>query len=168
MKRRIFLQYLQQHDCYLIREGGNHSWWGNPTKNRRSSVPRTPKSMIFSPKRFVRIWTFPNQPKHKVHRTPETRQPPETVGGGLRLVAYASESAPTLPFFNLPARGRLFYSSRAKDSMSTQRIAARCRLVSFAGSPMSSISSRSPSGTVPKRISSASTISCCLEAMRPS
>ena len=131
----------------------------------------TPKSMIFSPKRFVRIWTFPNQPKHKGHRTPETRQAPESVGGG----------APTLPFLffrlypvnlahpaNLVPLFRLSYNSRAKDSISTQRIAARCRLVSLAGSPMRSISSRSPSGTVPKRISSASAISCCLEAMSPS
>jgi hypothetical protein len=28
------------------------------------------------------------------------RQAQESVGGGLRLVAYASESAPTLPFFS--------------------------------------------------------------------
>jgi len=23
-----------------VREGGRHSWWGNPANNRRSSVPR--------------------------------------------------------------------------------------------------------------------------------
>jgi mRNA interferase HicA len=40
VKRRIFLQHLQKHGCHLIREGGNHSWWGNPAKNKRSSVPR--------------------------------------------------------------------------------------------------------------------------------
>ena len=40
MKRRELLRHLQQHGCALIREGGNHSWWGNAAKNRRSSVPR--------------------------------------------------------------------------------------------------------------------------------
>ena len=28
------------HGCDLIREGGNHSWWGNPELNNRSAVPR--------------------------------------------------------------------------------------------------------------------------------
>jgi len=40
MKRRELLRHLQQHGCELIREGGNHSWWGNPEKNKRSAVPR--------------------------------------------------------------------------------------------------------------------------------
>lgn len=40
MKRRALIQHLTQHGCSLIREGGNHSWWGNPAKNRRSAVPR--------------------------------------------------------------------------------------------------------------------------------
>jgi len=40
MKRRDFVRHLSAHGCRLIREGGNHSWWGNPGKNRRSSVPR--------------------------------------------------------------------------------------------------------------------------------
>ncbi|MBX9681690.1 MAG: type II toxin-antitoxin system HicA family toxin [Gemmataceae bacterium] len=34
------IRHLRQHGCTLIREGGNHSWWGNPQNNRRSSVPR--------------------------------------------------------------------------------------------------------------------------------
>ena len=28
------------HGCLLLREGGNHSWWLNPSLNRRSAVPR--------------------------------------------------------------------------------------------------------------------------------
>ena len=40
MKRKELLQHLKQHGCELIREGGRHSWWGNPAKNRRSSIPR--------------------------------------------------------------------------------------------------------------------------------
>lgn len=40
MKREALLRYLRQHGCELVREGGRHSWWGNPETNRRSSVPR--------------------------------------------------------------------------------------------------------------------------------
>jgi mRNA interferase HicA len=40
MKRRDFVRHLSEHGCVLIREGGNHSWWGNPSKKRRSAVPR--------------------------------------------------------------------------------------------------------------------------------
>ncbi len=40
MKRRALIQHLTQNGCNLIREGGNHSWWGNPAKNRRSAIPR--------------------------------------------------------------------------------------------------------------------------------
>lgn len=40
MKRSEFLKWLRQHGCELIREGGSHSWWGNPARNLRSSVPR--------------------------------------------------------------------------------------------------------------------------------
>jgi mRNA interferase HicA len=40
MKRSEFLRHLRTHGCVLIREGANHSWWGNPSANRRSSVPR--------------------------------------------------------------------------------------------------------------------------------
>jgi mRNA interferase HicA len=40
MKRRDLLRHLQQKGCVFIREGGRHSWWGNPAQNRRSSIPR--------------------------------------------------------------------------------------------------------------------------------
>ncbi|MGA2052014.1 MAG: type II toxin-antitoxin system HicA family toxin [Opitutales bacterium] len=40
MKRRELLRHLHAHGCSLIREGGNHSWWGNQAKNKRSAVPR--------------------------------------------------------------------------------------------------------------------------------
>ena len=40
MKREALLRYLRQQGCELIREGGRHSWWGNPMSNRRSAVPR--------------------------------------------------------------------------------------------------------------------------------
>jgi len=40
MKRTELLKHLREQGCVFIREGGSHSWWGNPTQNRRSSVPR--------------------------------------------------------------------------------------------------------------------------------
>ena len=39
MKRRELLRHLQQHGCSLLREGSRHSWWTNPAKKRRSTVP---------------------------------------------------------------------------------------------------------------------------------
>jgi mRNA interferase HicA len=40
MTRREFLRHLHEQGCVLIREGSRHSWWLNPTQNKRSSVPR--------------------------------------------------------------------------------------------------------------------------------
>lgn len=40
MKRGDVLRHLKQHGCYLVREGANHSWFGNAKTGRRSSVPR--------------------------------------------------------------------------------------------------------------------------------
>lgn len=40
MKRADLLKHLRESGCVFVREGGRHSWWLNPTQNRRSSVPR--------------------------------------------------------------------------------------------------------------------------------
>lgn len=40
MKRRDLIRFLESHGCELLREGGRHSWWHNPSQNRRSAVPR--------------------------------------------------------------------------------------------------------------------------------
>lgn len=40
MKRRDLLAHLTSHGCSLLREGARHSWWHNPTLNKRSAVPR--------------------------------------------------------------------------------------------------------------------------------
>jgi predicted RNA binding protein YcfA (HicA-like mRNA interferase family) len=39
VKRRALVHHLEQHDCRLLREGGNHSIFVSPT-GRTSSVPR--------------------------------------------------------------------------------------------------------------------------------
>ena len=31
---------MVDYGCELVREGGNHSWWGNTALNQRSAVPR--------------------------------------------------------------------------------------------------------------------------------
>ena len=40
MKRRDLIRHLTKHGCELLREGGRHSWWHNPSLNTRTAVPR--------------------------------------------------------------------------------------------------------------------------------
>jgi mRNA interferase HicA len=40
MKREALVRHLRRNGCQLLREGGRHSWWHNPTQNKRSAVPR--------------------------------------------------------------------------------------------------------------------------------
>ena len=40
MKRRDLIRHLEFHGCKLLREGGKHSWWHNPSQNKRSAIPR--------------------------------------------------------------------------------------------------------------------------------
>ena len=40
MKKNALLKHLRSHGCSLKREGGRHSWWHNPGKNKRTAVPR--------------------------------------------------------------------------------------------------------------------------------
>ncbi|HAT49371.1 MAG: type II toxin-antitoxin system HicA family toxin [Nitrospirae bacterium] len=40
MKRSELVRYLRSQGCELLREGGRHSWWWNPSENRRSAIPR--------------------------------------------------------------------------------------------------------------------------------
>jgi mRNA interferase HicA len=41
-ERIKFLKYLRNNNCYLLREGGRHSWYQNKSNNQRSAVPRHP------------------------------------------------------------------------------------------------------------------------------
>ena len=40
MKRRNLIRHLEQHGCYLDREGGRHSIYRNPATGRAVAVPR--------------------------------------------------------------------------------------------------------------------------------
>jgi len=42
MKRTELLKHLKKYDCYLIREGGNHSLFYNPNSHKQTAVPRHP------------------------------------------------------------------------------------------------------------------------------
>ena len=35
MKRKELLKYLRNNGCEFLREGGRHSWWHNPTLNKK-------------------------------------------------------------------------------------------------------------------------------------
>ena len=56
MKRRELIRHLNTKGCKLVREGANHSWWENPTLNRRSVVPPTQKSTASSRGKSAGIW----------------------------------------------------------------------------------------------------------------
>ena len=40
MKRRKLIAHLKEHGCKLVREGGKHSFWGNPQTGKHTAVPR--------------------------------------------------------------------------------------------------------------------------------
>ena len=40
MKRRQLLKHLKKHGCELLREGGNHSVYWNPSQRLTTAVPR--------------------------------------------------------------------------------------------------------------------------------
>lgn len=40
MKRRDLIQHLEDHGCQLLREGGKHSLYFNPSNDQTSAVPR--------------------------------------------------------------------------------------------------------------------------------
>ena len=40
MKRNKLIRHLEEHGCYLLREGSNHSLYFNPENHAISTVPR--------------------------------------------------------------------------------------------------------------------------------
>lgn len=59
MKRRDLLRHLQQHGCQLVREGGRHSIYWNPTAQKTSSVPRHSEINNFLAKKICRDLGIP-------------------------------------------------------------------------------------------------------------
>ena len=40
MKRRDLLKYLEEYGCRLLREGGSHTVYYNPSTKQTSTIPR--------------------------------------------------------------------------------------------------------------------------------
>jgi predicted RNA binding protein YcfA (HicA-like mRNA interferase family) len=59
MKRRDLIRHLSQHGCKLVREGGEHSIWGNPSNNRRTSLPRHQEISEFTAIRICKQLEIP-------------------------------------------------------------------------------------------------------------
>ncbi len=59
MKHRELIRHLTAHGCVLVREGSNHSWWGNPANNRRSAVPRHTEINRFLARKICRDLAIP-------------------------------------------------------------------------------------------------------------
>jgi len=59
VKRRELIRHLIAHGCQLVREGSDHSWWGNPALNRRSSVPRHSEVNRFLARKICRDLGIP-------------------------------------------------------------------------------------------------------------
>jgi mRNA interferase HicA len=59
MKRRDLLRHLSQYGCQLLREGGEHSIWENPTHNRRTSIPRHREIVDFTAARICKQLNVP-------------------------------------------------------------------------------------------------------------
>jgi predicted RNA binding protein YcfA (HicA-like mRNA interferase family) len=60
MKRRDLIRHLTQNGCRLVREGGGHSIWGNPTNNCRTSVPRHREIPDFTVMRICKQLKIPS------------------------------------------------------------------------------------------------------------
>jgi mRNA interferase HicA len=59
MKRKELINHSRSHDCKLLREGGNHSWWYNPKLNKRSSVQRHKEIVDFLAIKICKDLGFP-------------------------------------------------------------------------------------------------------------
>lgn len=60
MKRRDLIRILESHGCELLREGGRHSWWINPSLDRRTAVPRHREINDFLAQKICKDLGVPN------------------------------------------------------------------------------------------------------------
>ena len=59
MKRKALLRHLQAQGCQLLREGGRHSIYWNPSSRKTSSVPRHPEIVDLLAKKICRDLDIP-------------------------------------------------------------------------------------------------------------
>ncbi len=62
MKRRDLLLHLRQQGCQLLREGGEHSIWENPTNHQRTAIPRHREITDFTAASICRQLSVPLPP----------------------------------------------------------------------------------------------------------
>jgi len=61
---------MVDHGCELVREGGNHSWWGNVLLNQRSAVPRHREIPDYLAKKICRDLGIPAPGESAEEREP--------------------------------------------------------------------------------------------------
>ncbi len=59
MKRNKLIQHLQENGCELLREGGRHSIWWNPSTKLKSAVPRHREIKEFLAKKICKDLDIP-------------------------------------------------------------------------------------------------------------
>jgi predicted RNA binding protein YcfA (HicA-like mRNA interferase family) len=59
VKRRALVQHLERHGCMLLREGGDHTIYVNPTKRQMSSIPRHREIIDFLARKICRDLGIP-------------------------------------------------------------------------------------------------------------
>jgi len=59
MRRRDLIRHLETKGCQLLREGGNHSIWENPTNGKRSAIPRHKEIVEFTVIRICKQLEIP-------------------------------------------------------------------------------------------------------------
>jgi mRNA interferase HicA len=78
VKRNKLINHLKSSGCTLIREGGKHSWWGNPILNKRSAVPRHSeiKDILANKMILDKLGDLPDgKPKQHVSKMENNLQP---------------------------------------------------------------------------------------------
>lgn len=63
MKRRDLVRHMQQHGCFLLREGSEHAIWMNAATNKRVSVPRHREINNFTAVRICQQLDIPSPPQ---------------------------------------------------------------------------------------------------------
>ena len=59
MKRRDLVRHLVSHGCYLLREGGRHSYFHNPANGKSAAVPRHSEINDFLARKICRALEIP-------------------------------------------------------------------------------------------------------------
>ncbi|MDH4080739.1 MAG: type II toxin-antitoxin system HicA family toxin [Nitrospira sp.] len=59
MKRRDLIRQLEASGCQLVRHGGKHDWYYNPTTNMSQPVPRHAEINEYLAKRILKLLANP-------------------------------------------------------------------------------------------------------------